>query len=1095
MNRRTARLPLLPSLLVFAPLLAAGACGAPQGAKDGRPPAPSASASSSSASATPGGTRDVVVGKAPYVFFASASRIVGDALTLEDGSTLYAMEGGVRFLAKGSPVVYRSAESFVDDDFVAIRKTPDGKLAFLGASGSIYLADTPLGAFASARTPPGTIRRATAGRSAFFAITHAGELIRSTDAGASFAPVKLPRGGAMVIDLAIDDAGAGLALAAPEQLFETKDDGATFSLVPAPPSGVMRVHRADGGSVLVEATTAKTSKWGTSLSGELRAIVNDGARARLEARPGLRKRAATLTTSEAPLGYADAIAGGRGALIGSTYLELAVGDDETTPLALTRVELPSRATRTIATPIKGCTASVLAAAGSFYAIACTINAPGTDGAPDANELEVWASEDAGKAWKRVGWLAMAHEPRLWATAKGAIVISGACAATKDCRAPSALIRPPGGAFRALRPDATHAWDLEQVVSSGAGDRLYAYAVERDAEQIEAKPVLLVSTDAGARVVGKPLPWPDATAVSVRALAVEEGASAPTVHVFGTGDAMTRWTSRDDGASFDPLPLPLEYAGFSFGGRHGLATDGGLTFETPDLGKTWGVVTVPSASSFACSESGCLIGDVAFRAGFELAGPADARPPKPVDARSTLDAAAAWRCTVEPPAPKRALLREGQHALTAPRVGVAWIGTVADGPTGAAKVVEASAPSAAAPVALKEVPLFAAAQPGKGEAASTVRATPQGVWAVRYRFARDAAAAPTAKPGAPRPMPTARASSSAKPPTDKPPSGKPAAPPARKVDVEIAWYVAATGKVARATLAGAEGLEPDAHLLARKGYFDAKASAWIAPGYGLVVRPFASRHDEPLWLLSEAGKATALPPLAEPSSARRVAVRGAGALHLLSVNDNAGQVFVATLDDGAKAWKTRVIAAWPSSVGSPFGARLSPFAAGADASFAFAVGGDPRTPSRAFAIPLRDDGPIAPAPLPTQRELSNPARACDGAAGARAARARLSLPYGQGTRHPIVVVDGAQTRALATWDAIAELDLAAPAGACVAAFEASRPGYVSGEWLSVDPAALDRAVDVRETYEAGTRTLELRRASCVAAKEDPSSHAGAPGMWR
>jgi hypothetical protein len=1119
LRRRSSPRPLFP-LLAFAPLTVVVACGAPQtGPHDGRQPAASASASASGGAAS--GTRAVVVGKAPFVFFPGSTRGVGDSLTLDDGSTLYAMDGGVRFLAKGDPATYRSAESFVDDDLLAVRKLPGGKLAFLGASGSVYVADTPLGAFGVARTPPVEIRRAFAGKSAFFAITKAGALLRSADAGASWSPVSL-RGAdgrdAIVSDLAIDDAGNGLALLAPERLLETKDDGASFAPVPLGPAGVTRLARAEGGSVLLEAASIKTSKWGTSITSEYRALVRDGDKARLDAKTGLRKRTGSLPTpagGELPLGYAESIGAGRGALIGATYLEVTFGDDETAPLSITRVELPSRTTTTLATPIHGCGVTTFAAAGSFYAIACTVDVPDPAGDGTRTEVHVWTSEDAGKAWKKIATLAAGEPPRLYATAKGALVLTGACLPSKDgCNGPSALVRPPGGAFRALRPDATHSWEVQLFASNAAGDRFWAYAVERNADLDEAKPVLLSTSDAGARVTAKPMPWTDATSESVLGLTVEEGAT-PALHLFGESAEPTRWTTRDDGAHFESIVLPFSLRSFAFAGARGVALGDLGAFETPDAGRTWGAVTLPDASSFACSEAGCLLGDAAFRGGWEIATAADAKPPKAgAPARDKPDAATAWKCTLEPTPTKRVLLREALGAAVAPRPGVAWLGAVADGPTGTAKVVEASVPSAGAPLAVTELPLFAAAQAGKGEPASTVRATPQGVFAVRYRFAREVTPTPPKAPPPKPTAPTAPTGRSAKPAgsaTSKPASGpggatttppKPADKPAHKVDVEIAWYAASTGKVVRGTIPAAEGMEPDAHLVARKGYFEAKATAWIAPGYGAVVRPFASRLDEPLWLISEAGKTTALPPLAEPSYARRVAVRGAGALHLVSSNENGGQLFVATLDDGAKAWKTRVIAAWPSGASSPYGARTSPFSAfsastagGAEPSIAFAIGGDALLSPHAWSLSLGGEGPLAATALPTQRDLSLTPRTCGGAAAERATAARVALPYGQGTRHPIVVADGAMTRSLATWDAIAELDRRAPEKACVAAFEASRPGYASGEWLSIDPAALDRALDVREVYESGTRHLELRKASCSASNELLSSFAGTPGMWR
>jgi hypothetical protein len=1087
----------------------------------------SASSVPSAGGASVTGSHDLVLAKAKYAFFPSAARNVADELALDDGSTLLVSEGGVRFVAKGEPAVVQSADSYAPVELVAVRKLPSGKLAFLAATGAVFLADGPLTPFSSVREAPKDVRRAVAGKSAFFAITQAGGLLRSIDGGASWSAVALPKSDAALVDLALDRAGEGLALLVPEQLLETHDDGASFTRVATPPVGATRVDRADAPTgVFVTASTLYKGTYGASLSTEARALVRDTAgaaggsgpaSARLEAKKGLHRYAPSMPSlagGDAAYGYAEAIVGGRAALVGTTYVELLAAEEEQSFLTLAKIELPSGATTKLVTPAQGCEVSAFAAAGSFYAIGCTHSVQVKDEIHSA--LDGYASEDAGKTWKTVGTVAPAgNEPvvHVSVTAKGAIVVSPAAMPSKD--APfvlnGAVVRPAGGSFRALEATPKLPVDVVRVASNAAGDRIYAVGTEPSADaEGDTRQVLLVSTDGGTHFAAKPFPVTDQLLFGgADALVVEEtGAGAPTVHTFSSYETSTRWSTRDDGAHFEITNLPQTLRGVAFGGRHGLAyADGDKALESPDFGATWGSVEVPSANSYACTESGCLIGDSAYRVGFELAKPADAKLAAPVTTGPTkkLEAASAWKCTVEPTGTK---LRDGAPASVLPRAGVPWLGSAIDGATATAKVVEASFGKDGA-LALKDVPLFAAAAPvgpaGKGEPVLGLRAGSQGVYAVRYRYERPGATSvpkpAPGKPGGPKPVPAKSAGSA----SAKPPVGKPPTPPkveALRADVEVAWYVAATGKVAHATIPGAEGLVPSSHLIAKTGWSEARTNGWIVPGYGLVVRPFASRFDEPLWLVTDAGKVTRLPSFAQPSFRTSAAVRGAGALHLLAMNERSGLVFVATLADGAKEWKTRVVTAWADRGPSPYATTLGAFGAGADASFAFGTSGDASFAPHTWAIGLRDDVALEPMALPTQREVSQPPRACSDKLGG-VARARVDVPFAFGARHPVLLVDGKSTRMLATWDAVTLVDrtpsspasAAAPANACVGAFDASRPGYAGGEWVAIDPAALDHAVSVREVYEGSAHALEVRKASCAATTDDVKSYASSTGFSR
>jgi hypothetical protein len=218
-------------------------------------------------------------------------------------SILYGGDGGERWLDKRDGSAPTPASMLVPEAIVGIAKSGKGVL-LVGVSGAVYPADEPLGAPGAKRPPPSPMRSATAGRAAIVAISDGG-LMRSSDGGATWAKVDLPGLAGTLVQVAMNDGGLGLALAAPQRAWATDDDGATWKAVPTPGVGARGVVHDVNGDLMLEGVEASGLLRGSPLRLErvARAPKSDGYDL------GVAPTAAILS-------YAKAVVSGRGALVG-----------------------------------------------------------------------------------------------------------------------------------------------------------------------------------------------------------------------------------------------------------------------------------------------------------------------------------------------------------------------------------------------------------------------------------------------------------------------------------------------------------------------------------------------------------------------------------------------------------------------------------------------------------------------------------------------------------------------------------------------------------------------------------------------------------
>ena len=1060
-------------------------CGAGGGAKVNGVTAGASSSASTSASTANGGSltssaSSLAGGRARVVMLPSDAWVGRDVLDLGVAKLLVG-NGGERWLAKDA--VPTPASSLAPEDLVAARRVADGTFVFLGASGAVYTAKDATSALLTARAAPASMRSVAAGEHAFLGITDAGAMLRTVDAGVSWTPVTTPKLEGALVQLAMAHAGRGLALVAPERLLVTVDDGASFAPLASIGLGAQRLGVDPHDDVFVEGMMMDVSKDGAvTVRGGPASILQSAPTLHLQAQMQGPRAAIRLTLPDdwLWLDYATAINEGRGAIVGSTYFQVipdGTGGEEEKLLLATRTA-DTAVTSSPIPKLLGCQEQWLAAHGKHLAVGCALQAD----AGEANErwiLKVVRSDDAGSTWTQLGtleWNDDSQVRRLFVSGDGTVLVAGACAAprTDACGVTGAMVRAPGSAsFTQVKFSGPAAPSLQRIASSDDGKRIYALGMADGDDQLSR----LISKDSGKSFIARALPMIDeATVTDALELVVEEPQKAgatPTVTALTIGAPTNRYVTSDDGVTIDAHAITLDANTVSLAGQRGLAL--GYVgpqlqgYETIDGGVTWGAVTLPlghdraDVANLACSKDLCAIGERALRVGwdFERADEVKAAVAIAPPARATVNATP-LRCTTSG---ETLSLGAVEGLQLDPGAGAAWSLMKRDLAKGAVSVLlQAKKASALSP---KETALLS---PTSGDVASFGESTTEGVASARYAFKRD-------------------------PPKAKAKLG--AITAKQIVDVEVAWYVASTGKVHHGTIKGAGPLDPGRYTVqALDGTVRAKAAAWIAPGAGLYVRPFSSKGSEDLYLVSESGKVTKLPPSPLPMLSLTAVRDGVRTTFVGNTNDGNGsrQIFLASLADGETSWTTRWWGAWPRAEGSvDVVPTLSTASIGAAPFELVAFPGSAHVPAATWAISLASpaSGPTEVISLATQRDLGDPPRACDAASSSLP---RVVLPFVTGSRHPVMIKDDARALSLATWDVVARTSKVGPA--CASSWLVSRPSSIGGDLAAIGSDELEHATLFTEKTDATGRTMTARAMSCAPSNEPlPSAYSGAKGFSR
>lgn len=1007
------------------------------------------------------------------------------------GSVLYGGDGGERWLDKRDGSAPTPGTVLLPEPIVGIAKGASKGVLLVGASGTVYAASDPLGPIDSKRAPAITLRSPTAGRSAIVALGDTG-LMRTTDGGATWNKVDLPGISGSLVQVAMNDGGFGIALAAPQRAWATDDDGATWKALPTPGVGARRVVHDVNGDLMLEGVEASGLLRSSPLRLErvARAPKSDGF------------DLAVAPTAAIPE-YARAINTGRGAFVRDRYIEAIAEPDDPTRWRIAYGKLGDRLEAKKVAELNGCQRVWVTGDSSSLFLVCddqgNSKSPSLGGkkpapAYNAATIRIYRSDDEGTSWREDGNVGSrrAENGHVWISPDRALIIDGACKRmhNQECYSSPPLVRPSGQKAFAKLGLPAHVENIASIAFAGTR----AYALGR----APSGPLqLLVSTNGRdfAKVSLPAVPASDSKQTPLSPIHAQPGTvsvdpSGAVVATVSIGGEHVIYTAKEDGTGVEARRFPHRADALSMSGRRGFAwARHGRGWETADGGATWTAVTAPAFTdlplaerTIVCGVYGCLLGDRAARIGWGGAA-TSAKTPDPTTAK--LVSRSALACTAEGDwkqlGPTIAAPSAYDAEITAASRWLAIRHDVAKG-----NVTVLLGKPGAKGVEVKEVPLFG---PAGKDVATAVLPQIEGAAAIRFAFKRE-------------PGPKVD-------PKEKDPKKKVAAPGAvadgQKVDVDVAWYVASSGAVHHAAIKAAGPLDPRDVI---GGYKE--GAAGVNPGLisiaqgGVHVRPFATKPDVPLWFVRDNGKVDRMPwpelPTKDVAGAqlglRIDAVRAANRSVILGVTN--AQLMMAWANEAGTAWETRTWGLWPDlrAMTEPTW-DFSYVAGGSGLRPAIVVQwpGSPSLPAVSWGVPLRgiEADPSEVLTMPTQKTLADPEVVC----AATETGPRIVVPFSVGTRHPMTISGEPGEPILATSSAVLRGD---GKSACVLAYEAKSisKGKVDKTKTDTDGAlsAIVPWADREHSYLFRTSLngdTSVRGLKCGATKDLPAGLSGIEGF--
>ncbi len=569
------------------------------------------------------------------------------------GRELFVGGRGERWVVDAAHRSVAAAAWAAPEELLAALRSEAGRWGFVGASGTVYEAEQPLGPLLRANPPPVELVRLAAVGEALSGVSEAGQLFSAELLGARWVE-RAPRSEATFLDVALLEGGAGLALAAPEQYWVTADGGQRWKPLGLPRQGVTSLQPLPDGAVQLLGVFGRFV-WRPPLVEQLEPLTGRPPEPRLE--PKL----------PAPLGpSARAVRAGHAALAGERYVQLERADAKAPRWRWREGRLDGGLATRPAPQLEGCADVRLAVAGELRVVACLRGA-----ASGAAPLELLRSVDGGRRLEPVlSAMAQPAQLRLALSSTGELMVGGVCVARADergCR-PTGLMVPRRGGSRAARagsrPLALVPASLPLARGaalalgySPSGER--AYAVLRHAKT--GAPALYVARAGAARfsvhelvpaadaqaeeLPGSALPWGGlGRAGGLRAdedvglsvgddgmVTVALSAARQIITTDGEGERLGGGSWPPEARSVGGFGGAL-LAVTSYEHEHYESLDGAASWRP--LGR---LPASPCAGSgrdcepvVACSASGCLLGDALTRLGW--GGESEQPLPRPSSAR-------------------------------------------------------------------------------------------------------------------------------------------------------------------------------------------------------------------------------------------------------------------------------------------------------------------------------------------------------------------------------------------------------------------------------------------------------------------------------
>jgi len=1015
-------------------------------------------------------------------------------------ATVYAGKGGERWFGQKGGGRLSHAIKLVPEDIDAISQLA-GKYLFAGSSGTIYTASEALGPIVSSNPPPSEMRWVSAGRASFVGVTTTGELLRTIDGGLKWTkPSGPPKGNGVLVRVALDGSGNGLALMAPQRVFLTKDDGDSWTPLSTPGIGAMSVVTDTTGTVYLMGN----NEYATLSGGGLTSSTNY-PRFELPLKPG--------GDDDEP-GYAKVYA-----LSGNRYVEAFPHYEPSSATNKWKVRAGAFGTTPkaqVVPGLDGCNEVQLAAWDNTIVLACDIktnapmpgNPPGVPSYPRTESTRFIRSDDFGVTFKDDTTVESA-EPR-WSPASiavgpnGWLFINTRCHWTKkgnDCL--PARIRVPGSdSFQTMTVGG---------LPVGGSPKKNGWSSDLEIRKLHFSPArgmvyALVNRRGEHRVYAAKLGETDFVRKLDSELDSGWGESALSVEDDGTINLMARdqglWTIRrakDDGSINQSLVVPIEFDKVELHGRRGLGFDmTGKAWETADSGQHWTEVAAPvdrgEPRFIACTNFGCML-DGKLRVGWDLPSAASGKTIAAVPAieavkptygrrgKPIVTGKPAWstplKCAVKehwtpigPWAPQYGQWLPGApHADVAP--GIRWM-VSKKGEAGRVSAVIA-VPAAKPPPTATKLPLtttkglltkeFAILGPEPEDEKlmqTTKDLTRSGALvAVRYVVKRKEGVTEATYGGYKL-------------------DDKDLSP----VDVEIGWFDAATQKTHKGNL---KNLAP--FRVPFKSSYDT-ALVWpVKGGLWFHAQIRESYVDKgPLFFVKDDGKVEKMTWPEQANNPASFGVDRVGSrIVIYQVQDSYnGQLQMFWSSDSGATWTKRH---WGIAPGNEIFRRYEETRRvelqSIDSLFDKLVIGASWAHAKtevAFAVPLTNDNdPPEVFVLPAQKTLSDPPKVCD---ATTSTGGRTIAHYAGGTRHPVIItgetekgyIQAGTSLVLATGTSV--MRVPKTGSACVSAYEIGRESGAQFGGILAPNDMSTASLFYRDTSSLGGTILVTRPMSCA-----------------
>ncbi len=926
--------------------------------------------------------------------------------------TLLAGDRGERWLVRPNHGDSQPATILAPETLVEIVRPSPSDFWFVGASGTVYQTESPLGPFVRSSAPSEPLAQIAAAPTVLLGVTQRGSLVASRDAGVVWEA--LPQtAGQRFVDVAIDSSGTALALSIPEKLWIAELPQLAFSPLPVPTVGALSLENEDGQLKI----TGLYENYALTRERTLT--------------PASASRQASLVKLTPPLGPdAPALIQGRASLSAGDYREAREGENGWDLLSgrvgenLKRQHLQSST---------DCKLMKLAASGRTVYFLC---GPATGGG--TQELALYRSLDAGLTFKREPYpvLGNAYSLRMAAGPNDHLLLTGICDSGEtgtSCQPGGIFFRDPGTqkpGRRTLRRALISGLRGTAQVLGFSEDGKHAFAL--GGRDNAAQAALFLSKDSGAsfettfteasETRDSQRPQKPDLGTALRAANGPNGSLAVTFDGGGKQVALIF----DEAGQLLARALPPETARFlAAAGTNAVAWSEitGHVFRTLDAGASWenlgplpAKLCEPSqrcSPTIACEASGCVFSDLLTHVGWTLP-----EPPKP----PLLDAP-----EVATPKNQRRVRTPVSCQLSSepwvPLAGAAYAPAASDAAIGEVDWMLPAVQTGERSVdilhqrgaKLERLSLLAkVAEPTRF--AFNVYSQIEGIAAIRY------------------PLPT------------------PAEPHLR--DVELAWANYFTKEIVhRATLPDAGGYLPGDYKQSERDAKLQEAQAdlvSIAEG-GVFVRPHQSPGNHQITYYLNGQSVAQVPPVQWPKSsldarlAPEIAVIAGQFLPLLLETD--GALIVRARAQADKFEFSPMTTGLLSAEGVQLLQRRSIVYVNGTAALYVHQEDAFGTFSQASVFPFQIVGPPVGAPLrvPTELDLPDPPLSCNDTQRRTTPRT-ISLFTG-GTRHPVFITQGSEPlRTFLTTNAVLYGTLENP---CVAMFDAQP--------LKEEPALAERAL--------------------------------------